>query len=298
VKEDRNRYRRSGRRGSTSVKMVVSPEMAAFREDQTRLNAFLWTTEISYGHILARTDADFPDRNAPARKSLKHATSNAWFPNNQGEFKFLRTTGEFLKQTEENTTRLYRLVLLSYYSGFEDYLNCRVGGHREGGRWGPFLISLSSPRLRSAPAATAPLPLHSVLCADFVRLVRNRMVHEPNLLLPVRVDDPVVKDWAKDLLEKGEDRFRKGKGWPVKKANIDRAIKSVVGHVAESLERASHGRKKHPPELFYLLFSFTELDRLACQIEEALLFKNEPAGSSVWRPMNKVRRPDLVIPAN
>lgn len=284
--DDQNSGRgRSGRRGS--VKVAVTPEMAAFRQDQTRLNSFLWTTEISYGLVLARADTDFPNRAVPARESLGHVESNAWFPNNQGQFKFLRTTGQFLKQAEENTTRLYRLVLGSYYTCFEDYLAHRVLPLREGGEWGPFVKSLSSARLRTA---ATPLPLHSVFGADLIRLVRNRMVHEPNWPWPVRIDDPKVRGWRGNLLAAARANH-----WTASDHDIDEAVEHVVGHVAKSMQKARQRGKDLPAEMFYLLFSFTGLDQLACQIEEALLPMGARPRSWIWRRDNKVRRRDLVI---
>src|SRR4051794_31025779 len=117
--------RRSG--GETPrLAMMVSPAMRVLRDAQTKLNHFLWSTEICYGHVLSEADARFSDPEQPIWTTFGHVQSSAWFPNSQGRLKFRETTGRFLAQTQANTTALYRHVLIAYYAHFEDYLTERV----------------------------------------------------------------------------------------------------------------------------------------------------------------------------
>jgi len=272
------------------VKVVATPEMVALRKAQTRLNHFLWTTEICYGHVLARSSSDFPDHEVPVNRTFGHVPSVVWFPNTQGREHLRATTGRFLDQTQKNTSDLYRLVLVGYYAYFEEYLEDRVPGLKVGKTWGPFVRSLSAVDFRTAPT---PLPLHTVLCADFCRLVRNLAVHEPYELLPVTVTDVRVARWRAQLLEDA----RKS-GWPANESDTHEAAQQVVGQVTNHLKQARNEGKELPPELFYLLFTFTNLDQLACQIEEALLAPGQRLTTWVNRALERVRRHDLVIPEN
>jgi hypothetical protein len=269
------------------VKVVATPEMVELRKAQTRLNHFLWTTEICYGHVLARASSDFADPEMPVNLAFGHVRTAAWFPNNQGREKFTETTGRFLDQTRKNTADLYRHVLVGYYAYCEEYLEQRALQLRVGNAWGPFVRSLSGPALRTAPT---PLLLHTVLCADLCRLVRNLIVHEPYEPLPVAVDER-VKKWQTKLLKDAMSS-----GWPASERDSHEAVQQVIGQVKNHLKGARDEGKELPPELFYLLFTFTNLDQLACQIEEALLARGEPLTTWVKRSLAKVRRHDLVIP--
>jgi hypothetical protein len=283
-----HRMKHNPRKKKDSVRFAVSPEMVAFRAEQTLLNRFLWSTELCYFHVWSRADRDFPDHSIPAHVSLGHVESNAWFPNNQGQWKMIRSTGQFLKLTREDTTRFYRMVLMNLYSFFENHLERRARAVKVGGdRWGPFVASLSSPALRNG---IAPLPLATVLHADLYRLVRNGIIHRPNQPLPVSEGDQRVRDWRRNLLSDARNAH-----WPASDADGDEAVHHVVGHVKEAIERAGKRGKTIPAEFFYLLFAFTDFDRLACQIEEALLPRGVPPAGWILRPKEWIRRPDLVI---
>jgi hypothetical protein len=148
------------------VKVVATPEMVELRKAQTRLNHFLWTTEICYGHILAWASSDFADPETPVNLTFGHVRSAAWFPNNQGREKFTETTGRFLDQTRKNTADLYRHVLVGYYAYCEEYLEQRVLRFRVGNRWGPFVHSLSASAFRTAPTPLPCIRSCAPICAD------------------------------------------------------------------------------------------------------------------------------------
>jgi hypothetical protein len=267
--------------------MVVAPQMRELRTAQTRLNHFLWTTEICYGYVLAQADKHFADLERPIASTMAGVRSHIWFPTSQGRNRFDETTGRFLAQAQESTTELYRLVLVGYYARFEEYLEDRVKNLRRGGTWGPFVRSLASPALR---AARVPIEPKTVLCADICRLVRNEVVHKPGSALPISLDDGRVQDWRAKLLTEATQN-----NWPISGQDIHEATFQVVGQVANHLKDAADAGKQLPPELFYLLFTFTNLDQLACQIEEALLPPNASLSTWVTRPAERVRRPDLII---
>jgi hypothetical protein len=269
--------------------MIVSPEMRALRIAQTHLNHFLWTTEICYGHVLAQASTHFADLQKPISSTTAPARAHVWFPNSQGRNRFRESTGHFLTQTQENTTELYRLVLVGYYARHEEYLDNRALDLRDAKlkTWGPFVRSLASSVLREAPV---PLLPKSVLCADVCRLVRNLIVHEPTSPLPVDLNDARVRDWSAHLFEEAV-KYK----WSVTKESVKEAMFQVVGQVSNHLEQALKEGECLPPELFYLLFTFTNLDHLACQVEEALLPPDAGLPTWVTRPAERIRRQDLIV---
>src|SRR2546422_2795513 len=104
--------------------------MVQLRATQTLLNQFLWTTELSYGYMLANSSTAFPDLTQSAVEVLGHVTTAAWYPNNQGRIKFGDTIGKVLEQINANTVHVYRAVLVYFASAFENYLKQRVGSRK------------------------------------------------------------------------------------------------------------------------------------------------------------------------
>ena len=73
------------------------------------------------------------------------------------------------------------------------------------------------------------------------------------------------------------------------------AFRRVIESAAKAVDRAKSANKRLPFEMFYALYTFTNLDTLAFEIEEALLpiSKTKPAGRVLRHP-DYVRRKDLI----
>lgn len=279
-----------GRRDGTidsRVHVAVSPAMRRLRRMQGELNGFWQTSELANGFLLAQSGPEFAD---PMRKTfdvLGHIESEVWFPSNQGRIKREDNIVSTLEQVRNNTVHVYRTTLLSFYSAFEAYLEERVESLRVSGSWGPFVRSLSAPQLRSAACA---LPLRAVLCADICRLVRNKMVHE-GFAVPLSLD-AVKEEFGTKLCKAGIDN-----GWPAEEMHreLDFALRQVVSQAVIHVQEAKTKKGKSLPiELFYMLFTFTNLDTLAFSLEEALLprsYRSEP----ISRKRDAVRRTDLIV---
>jgi hypothetical protein len=124
--------------------------------------------------------------------------TQAWYPSNQGNIKYRGTAGQVLEQTTKNTTYIYRAVVVFFVTAFERYLERRIGDKRRttrGGGWGPYTESLAIPVLQTGGKSMLQNPfsvqLKSLLEADFVREIRNRLVHtDPNRPVPhARTDE-------------------------------------------------------------------------------------------------------------
>jgi hypothetical protein len=281
-----------GRRQGTvdsRVPVAVSGSMLQLRRMQGVLNGFWQTSELAYGFFLSQSSTFANDPDRPTVEVLGHIESQVWFPNNQGRIKREDKIGTTLKQIQENTIHAYRATLLSFYSSFEAYLDAEASGvRRPGNSWGPFVWSLSDNALRSAKC---PLPLRVVLCADYCRLVRNKMTHQ-NLSVPIKLCDPEVISWKNKLAAQACKS-----GWPENEvsAAVDYAAHQVIGQAVNHVEEAKVHGKFLPIELFYMLFNFTNLDSLAFSIEEALQSEGSRTDSYVWRKESAVTRHDLVI---
>jgi hypothetical protein len=265
--------------------------MYRLRSLQNVLNGFWSSTELCYGYLLSRSDIDFSNPGQRTEEVHGHVPSQVWYPNNQGRIKRDETVATFLERIQQNTVHVYRATLLSFYSAFEAYLDDRVAlvtGPRR--HWGPFLDSLAVSRLKEAPCAVR---LRTVLCADVCREIRNMMIHE-FMTVPVSLADPSVSTWQGRLAGHVErNDWAAGAG----AADVAFALNQVIGQADSHLKQAASEGKRLPIELFYMLFTFTNLDSLAFEIEEALIASRTEVQKWVWRKSAAVRRQDLIMPS-
>jgi len=263
--------------------------MARLRKTQGILNGFWQTSELSYGYLLCAAETEFQDLTRPTFDVLGHVESKVWFPNNQGRIRRQVCIGETLDQVRMNTVHVYRATLLSFYSAFEAYLEAEVRELKPGKvNWGPFFRSLSGPELREG---IEPLPLNLVLRADLCRMIRNRMVHEA-FNVPSSVDDLEVTKWRNELAE-----AKALYGWQkdLIADAVEDATEMVVGNAARGVHKAKQDGKELPIEMFYMLYTFTNLANLAFAIEEALQPLHSNPGGRIYHLDELVRRRDLIV---
>jgi hypothetical protein len=294
------------------VRVRVSPDFAALRATQRRLNDFIWSTELCYGYVLV-SDQLKARPNDWTHDVLGHITTEAWYPTAKGKEKYRDKVSTFLKHVSDNTTYAYRAVIALFSSAFEDYLEAKRSlinprdkkGKAMNNGWGPYLQSLCGPALNweHELGLGKPVRLATVLGADLCRLLRNRIVHAPHGL-PLSLTDPEALSWQHKLQAalpdatwyastKAKDRLR----WNRTVGDIlTKAIRTFVGGVAHSLARSKnlHG-KVLPPEFFYMLFTFTALDALAFEIEEASIGPQARSDFMIFRDPSSVRRQDMLV---
>lgn len=278
------------------VWVSVSDEMLELRNLQWQLNQFLWTSEIAYAYLLSNAPAAFPDADVPAIDVLGHLMTQAWYPSNQGNIKYRGTIGDVLGQTAKNTTSIYRAVIVFFASAFEHYLESRIGSRRnktQGGSWGPYVQSLSIPELKgngTAGQGGLPVQLKTLLEADFVREIRNSLVHTSRQY-PQSLDDPESRR-IQHLAGKWCGRVGPVTGHV--RSLIRQSATQVFGQAENHVKQARQADKDLPIDLFYALFTFTNLDKLAFEIEEALLRPPLPP-NRIQRKKAHVRRKDIVL---
>jgi hypothetical protein len=277
------------------VTVNVSSEMANLRKIQGALNGFWQTSDLSYGFFLLNSDGVFSNKESKTVDLLGNIDSDVWYLNNQGRIKYDNNIGNTLEQVKENKVDLYRATLLSFYSAFEAYLGERIdpilSKKNKHHRWGPFVESLSIDALIKPEC---PVRLRTIFCADLIREIRNKIIHEA-FSVPISIKDPIVDIWKQKQLSIAP-QF----GWSpsVVDTEIKFSINQVVGQAVNHVKEATKRNKNIPIELFYMLFTFTNLDSLAFETEEALLPQNDRSGSQVGRKDKAVRRRDLIIPSN
>jgi hypothetical protein len=263
--------------------------MAKLRHIQGILNGLWQTSELAYGYALSNLVPKCPNLSQLTIDVLGHIQTEVWYPNNQGRIKRDATIGQTLDQIRENTIHIYRASLLSFFSAFEGYLKAEVKHLKPPDvGWGEYVRSLSHESLR---CGLEPLRLRTVLRADFCREVRNLMVHE-SFAVPTSLSAQYLNEWSARLQKRACDA-----GWPNDRlqAEVIYAQNQVIGQAIKHVQQAKTEGKDLPIEYFYMLFSFTNLDTLAFEIEEALRPPGSRSGGEVGRKQTAVRRNDLVV---
>jgi hypothetical protein len=281
-----------GRRDGTideRVTVAVSPAMEKLRGLQRELNYFLYSTELSYGLALTGNDARLADGTMLVSDALADVYASAWYPSNQGKIKYYATVASCLEQLGRNARHVSRAIMVQWYSHVEEYLETRVRPFRSPGqRWGPLTASLRCEPLLCVPV---PLRISTVLRADFCREIRNLIVHgSPDL--PESYSAPKVADWRRARIAELNDR--QCASGDAERLVMD-ALHYVLGQAINHKRATGREGRRENLEHFYTLFSFTNLDSLAFEIEEALLPTAPLPEGRVTREASKVRRTDLVV---
>ncbi len=265
--------------------VAVSEHMGRLRGAQSRLNFFLWTSELAYGFVLSSDDPRLARPDEFAAAALKNVKTEAWYPNTAGRIKYHGRVSSFLDQLKRNQVLVAHAAMLMWYSRFEEFLESRVRGIANPRSWGPLTLSLNIPAFT---AAAWPLRRKTVLRADFCRYLRNLMTHEN--VLPDHPEHALAQEWIRDRKREVSKSF-----FAVRSEEIEEAVQYTVGQAVNHLKDEPAAARNLSLTFFYALFAFTNLDSLAFEIEEALLPSNPPSTITIRRQSRKVRREDMKV---
>lgn len=271
------------------ILVPVSDAMKRLRDAQTRLNSLLWSTEIYYGHMLGSDLSPSADVWA----MFSHAKSHAWFPNKEGATKYNKSVAAFLKDVERNLDSLHRNVLINFYSYFEDFLAAHFKGKffKDNFLNSVFIASKNWPNKAYLPKPT------TVLLADLSRHIRNRIIHQGESL-PKKKDDQTVIEMCKAFEPKrgseGAPMKRALYFWQLDQTAILKCFNEFVGSVDNKCIVAAKKQNLGTHEFFYTLFTFTHLDNLAFEIEEALFQADMAQPAFIKRAADRVRNPAML----
>jgi hypothetical protein len=104
------------------------------------------------------------------------------------------------------------------------------------------------------------------------------------------IDHPKVKTWERETIKILRSEWRVSDA----EAIVEKALDFTIG--LANRQRESSG-KDLPLDQFYTLYSFSNLDKLAFEIEEALLPHVPTEHGRINRHRGDVRRHDLIVEA-
>jgi hypothetical protein len=277
------------------VIVAVSDALVQQRKTQYHLNTFVWSTELCYGIFLNSYQADELNFSKPVVELFQDVPLEAWYLNNQGYIKFPLTLERQIQQVKSNMVNICDAIIVYFYSAFELYLDSRVEHLRPSllRSWGPLVQSLSHEELLQGVEA---LQFETVVKADICRLIRNLIVHESGIDLPLNLRDPKIEEWKVSLCKKAiQAKWGNIHDEKTIKKKINDSFGQVIGQAANEIKQARDSGKELPIQFFYMLFTFTNFDNLAFEIEEALIEKNRLPNGRIQKREELVRRKDLIV---
>ncbi len=253
----------------------VSEEYRKLREIQTYINRLVWSTELCYSYFLK----NFENETALYEQSTAEIFANlpiqAWFKNRKGTGKYNLTLKEHNEVVRDNQLYICRSAMILYNSYFDDYLKYRIDENCH------FLLLLNLNN-NAFKASSLKVNLINLLKADCCRKLRNMIVHEPTItFLPIKETREEVKSYIlshfnREPKKKQSFLLREGYTFNYIKECLDKAINEVIDSAIKEVEDAAIRNVSLPYEFFFMLYTFTNYNTIAAEIEQVLFFDNHP----------------------
>ena len=106
-----------------------SAEFLELRRMQSILNAFLWSSDISYRFLIASAasgDARLTHPNQKTSEALSSIQARAWYLTVEGLPHYRKTVSGLLKDAALNETHVYRGIIVQWHAAFEYFLDRRM----------------------------------------------------------------------------------------------------------------------------------------------------------------------------
>jgi hypothetical protein len=275
----------------------VSPLMELFRANHDLLNSLLWTSGIT-SHYFLNSHRGKDKHKQVLEFDRFFGYAEAWHPAGRETAKYQKSVADLIDQVDRNAYIIYRMTMVLLYGFFETFLNERVGPIKKIKRsrgWGPLCQSLGNVSLLQT--SHKPVRLKTVLRADICRLIRNHLAHAPTKPFGESIDEDPYRRWQNDLTTTLEQTK-----WPELSRKflsaeifIRNTLYFVIDNALQAQRHAASRNKRLPLEFFLILHTFTNLDSLAFEIEEALIPLGEDPPGRIYRRGARIRRKDLVF---
>jgi hypothetical protein len=254
------------------VFISVTEEYRKLREIQTFLNRFVWSTELCYSYFLEI----FQNKTDLHREEISDVFTNlpiqAWFKNKSGNGKYNLTLKEHNNIVHANQVYICRSAIILYNSYFDDYLKYRVNSSFS------LLKNLTNNDFKTS---NIKVDIKKLLKADCCRLIRNKIVHQPenNFLSIKEIKADIKQKITNQLFEdsnKNKSFLQTEYSEKFIKENLDKAIHEVFDSAIIEVEGAANRNVILPYEFFFMLYTFTNYDAIASDIEQILFYDEVP----------------------
>lgn len=260
------------------VYIAVSEEYRRLREIQTFINRLVWSTELCYSYFIDVFKENKNLQKESIAEVFAELPMQAWFKNKNGTGKYNISLEEHNSIVEANQRFVFRSAIILYNSYFEEYLKSRIKSDarksKDGEEEMSFLLFLNLTN-RDIRESNLKFNLKNVIMADICRVIRNTIVHQPaETFLSINEVRMEIKKKITDKL------MKKPRGYvrclheeyteSEKKEARDQAINEVIDNAIQEVNFAAERKVILPYEFFFMLFTFTNYNRIAAEIEQVL----------------------------
>ena len=258
------------------------PALCDLANAQTRLNCFLWDSDFIFA-VVSQTNLLGKWNDQRPGEAFRHLVCSALLPTNQGKVRCRDPIRTVRRRLEQHTHTLFPTVLFQFFTHFEGFVRERFGGIfepgdriREVGRpvnvWKA--IQERYPRRSSTwLAGLEEYTLDLVLRVDVLKWIRNVYAHVGANGLRTFASETGVQQWETSLPEDIRQRTDGG-------TLIQRVKDDTLGAAARGAGNAKRRNRNVEIELFYTLFTFTNIRNLAEEMDRQFNLHAKPAPTS------------------
>lgn len=249
------------------VYVAVTEEYRKLREIQTFINQMVWSTELCYAHFLDGFESKTTLQRSLISQLFKNLPLQAWFKNKSGTGKYDLTLKKHNDVVKANQLYVYRSAIILYNSYFDEYLKNRVNSRFQ------LFRNLTNHEFKTEKVK---LKSKNIFKADCCRIIRNWIVHEPaNKFISIREIRSRLKQELTDNLKKRAPLFQ---AYTEKEIieSLNQAINEVIDSAISEVENNSRGNIVLPYEFFFMLYTFTNYNQIAAEIEQVLYYDDIP----------------------
>lgn len=166
----------------TYVNVRVSKEMKKLSDTLSMLNYFVWTSDIAYLYSLDKIENEFKESlHQQAYEKLKQYPSVAWERTKEEIIKYRRDIHELLADINNNRVNVYKSALIFFYTAFEEYIKSKTNYIKDS-----FIKYFYQEHYINVEYC---LEEKAIYLADASKEVRNYIVHNTNVELPITNND-------------------------------------------------------------------------------------------------------------
>ena len=254
------------------VFLKITEEYRKLREIQTFINRFVWSSELCYSYFLNIFENKKEIWDVSTLELFHDLPIQAWFKNKDGTGKYALSLNDHNTIVKSNQYSIFRSAIILYNSYFDNYLKYRADSR--------FALCRNLTNI-NFERSKIKINIKNLFKADICREIRNLIVHEP---VDTFLSITDIRGRARKTIEKHLNKVIKGKksfllseySEDEIKDNLDKAMNEVFDMARVEVGRAFNRGATLPHEFFFMLYTFTNYNTIAAEIEQILFDDDIP----------------------
>ena len=248
-----------------NIYIAVTENYKILRDNQTSINRFVWSTELCYRQFLNNYENRSDLFEIKTSEIFSELPLQAWFKNSNGLGKYDLTLKDHNEIIKQNQLNIWRSAIINFNSYFDEYLKERLSIKDS-----PFFLfyNLDNEDLFES---NIKIRAKTIFESDCCRQIRNIIVH-------TNIDKELSIDYIKKEINNrivknlpNQSQYLKSKyTFKEIKDTLESAICRVIDTAENEVSKAATNGVILPLEFFFLIFTFTNYNNIALEIEQSL----------------------------